>query len=135
MAKTVKPFGSQVSRVAGKAFKCECGCRVLEEVMGGVTYSSIIKSVRDEEGFGMAEYGKTSADGGEVESIQCASCGKHVCNSHEQLLRIARTGNEFFVEAKTIRKRWSRAKYDAEVEEDRDRKRGLHGPEYPGEKF
>src|SRR5437016_10337225 len=76
MAKIVKPFGNQVTRVAGKAFKCQCGCQVLEEVRGGVAYSSVVKSVSDEEGLGMAEYGKSAADGGEVESIQYGGCGK-----------------------------------------------------------
>ena len=101
MAKTVKPFGNQVTRVAGKAFKCGCGCRVLEEVMGGVTYSSAVKSVRDDEGFGIAEYGKASADGGEVESIQCGGCGKFIAGDLESLLRVAKANKDgLFVERK-----------------------------------
>ena len=101
MAKIVRPFGNQVTRVAGKTFKCECGCQVLEEVMGGVTYSSVIKSVRDEEGLGMAEYGKSSADGGEVEAIQCGGCGKFIAGDLESLLRVVSANKDgLFVERK-----------------------------------
>ena len=64
-------------------FKCECGCTVLEEVMGGVTHSSNISSVTDE---GDAVYGLSSQDGGEVEAIQCRDCGKKIADSLPELV-------------------------------------------------
>ena len=58
-----KVGGDKPTLVAGKPFKCKCGCVVLEEVMTNVSQSSNITAVDKS---GAAEYGNTSTDGGEV---------------------------------------------------------------------
>lgn len=83
MSEKAKIGGDIVTKIAGKEFKCSCGCRVLEEVMGDVTHSSTILSVDEET---EVEYGKSSQDGGEVESIQCLECGKRYAGNYDELV-------------------------------------------------
>lgn len=68
-------------------FKCHrCDCTVLEEVMGGVTHTSNIRKIVTEDGEYDAQYGESSQDGGEVESIQCCDCGTQYGKSLEDVV-------------------------------------------------
>lgn len=84
LIKALKTPKAPVTMIHGKPFKCDCGCQVLEEIMGGVTHTSTILNVGDS---GDAVYGHSSQDGGEVESIQCAACGKKYAESTEELAK------------------------------------------------
>lgn len=54
-------------------FKCKkCGGNELEEVMTGVTQSSVVNDIVD----GDALYGNANTEGGEIACYQCSNCGK-----------------------------------------------------------
>ena len=62
-----------------KDWKCkECDCVTFEEVLEGVTQSSVITGLeRLDEDTIIFEYGNTSTDGGDFDTIrfQCLDCG------------------------------------------------------------
>ena len=65
-----------------KQFTCKaCGCHRIEEIMDGVTLSSTIDDVELlDDGSLVMEYGKTSTEDGDTDTIryQCLECGKNV---------------------------------------------------------
>lgn len=65
-----------------KAWKCKnCDCENFEEVLEGVTQTSVIVGMErlDEETI-MFDYGNTSTDGGDYDTIrfQCVNCGNAI---------------------------------------------------------
>jgi predicted RNA-binding Zn-ribbon protein involved in translation (DUF1610 family) len=57
-------------------FTCQkCGGHEIEEVVIGVTISSLVENVYDD---GDIEYGPSENDGGEMDRYQCANCGKEI---------------------------------------------------------
>lgn len=76
--------------VNGKPFKCpKCGCDKLEEVVTNCTQSSSIASVEQEGGRLYPEYENTETEGGELERIQCVTCGRLIARGFEELQRVA----------------------------------------------
>ena len=74
------------TKVDGKKFKCpKCGCNRLEEVMTGVTYSSVISVAVG----GAVDYENASSDGGELDRIQCLECGSKIASTYDELTEIA----------------------------------------------
>jgi len=68
-------------------FTCtKCGSHRLEEVMAGVTVSSIVHTLAIEDGEVSMEYGEQSNEGGTVDRYQCMDCGDMVANSQEELI-------------------------------------------------
>ena len=68
-------------------FKCpKCGFNRMEEVMTGVTVSTIINDLGIEDEFIDCNYGNASNDGGEVDRYQCVSCGHVVATNEEDLI-------------------------------------------------
>jgi hypothetical protein len=64
-----------------KKFKCECGSNQIEEIMPGVTQSSVITDIEVlEDGSVCMDYGNTNTDGGDIDNIyyQCVNCGMEV---------------------------------------------------------
>lgn len=57
-----------------KTFKCPmCGSNLLEEIMTGVTQTSLVNGVEED---GFLDYGSSSTEGGEVTRYQCSECGR-----------------------------------------------------------
>ena len=70
-------------------FKCvECGGTQVEEIMGGVTQSSLVNGVECVGQQLVMDYGDTSTSGGDSLYYQCAECGNEV--SIEELTDLAK---------------------------------------------
>ena len=73
-------------------WKCpDCGCKTIEEVMNGVTQSSSIDNLyyNKEEDQILAEYGESSTEGGDTDTIryQCLDCGREI--GKEEMISLA----------------------------------------------
>lgn len=72
-----------------KKFKCEsCGGNRIEEVMCGVTQSSEILEIENIDGQLIMDYGNTSTEDGDIDSIryQCMECGTVIYNDELMIL-------------------------------------------------
>jgi hypothetical protein len=77
-----------MSKINGKEFKCpKCGCHAIEEVLMDVVQMTTITSVNtDKDGIVEdADYSEASHEGGELDRIQCQSCGIFIAKDYEGL--------------------------------------------------
>jgi len=77
-------------------FVCpECKSGTLEEVMTGVTLSTVIKKVGTGDGFVDFEYDseRFSIDGGEVDRYKCLNCGFVVARDQDELIAFLKRTN------------------------------------------
>ncbi len=69
-------------------FKCpRCECPTFEEILTGVTQSTVFQRVNCDDGFAEPDYQNTSTEGGEINRYQCQSCGFVLCNERGETIK------------------------------------------------